>query len=451
MFSLGKIQKIAFFTLIILFSGYILAADIQEYDFKEIVSGNNEFAFKLYSRIKELSEIEESEGNLFISPYSISTAFAVVYSGARQNTAKEIADVMCFPQVGYEQIASGFSDLQKHLQNNQTAAGFELNLANSLWLQKGYNFVPEFLELNKNYFNAGLNELDFAQSEQARNEINSWVEESTKEKIKDLIPSGMIDGLTRLILTNAIYFKGNWVIPFKEENTKPADFNVTENKKVQVQMMYQKERYKYAKTDGMELLQIPYGLDEASLVIMELSRDSRDGNIFGYSEASKLTQEQLDELANLSMLIILPKSIGDLDSIETRLESHTLETYLQQMEEQEVKVYLPKFKFSCDTIELKDILTQMGMKDAFTSNADFSGINTRKELLISNVLHKTFVEVNEKGTEAAAASQLRIVFDINSKPIPIFRADRPFIFIIKDNKTETILFMGRLVNPSRQD
>ncbi len=456
MFLSGKIQKLSFLTVIllsVLSSGNSFAGSIQNSNFDKIVSGNNEFALNLYLKIKEIPQIKAAEGNLFISPYSISTAFAMVYSGARGNTAKEIQDVLSFPPVGIEQIASGFSDLQKHLQTNQEAAGFQLNLANSLWLQKGYDFVPEFLELNKKYFDAGLSELDFAQSEQARKTINAWVEEQTKEKITGLIPAGIIDGLTRLILTNAIYFKGNWVIPFKEENTKPADFNVTKDIKVQVQMMYQKERYKYAKTDDMELLQIPYGLDELSMTMMEIIKNNDriiNGDL-GYTEADKLTKEQLDELANLSMLILLPKSISDFDTIEKGLDSHTLETYLQQMKEQEVKVYIPKFKFSCDTIELKDILKQMGMKDSFTSKADFSGINPRKELFISNVLHKTFVEVNEKGTEAAAASQLRIVFDIKTDPIPIFRADRPFIFIIRDNKTESILFIGRLANPSRKE
>jgi serpin B len=451
MFLSGKMQKISFYTLImlcVLSSGNNFAANIQNSNFDKIVSGNNEFALNLYSKMKELPQIKADECNLFISPYSISTAFAMVYSGARGNTAKEIADILCFPQVGFEQVASDFNVLQKHLQANQEAAGFQLNLANSLWLQKGYDFVPEFLELNKKYFDAGLSELDFTQSEDARKTINDWVEKQTKEKITDLIPAGMIDGLTRLILTNAIYFKGNWVIPFKEENTKPADFNVTKDKKVQVQMMYQKERYKYAKTDDMELLQIPYGLDEVSMIIMEISRDNNriiSGDL-GYNDAGKLTREQLKELPNLSMLILLPKSIGDLD-----INLKTLESYIQKMKEQEVEVYLPKFKFSCDTIELKDILIEMGLKDAFTGRADFSGINPQKELFISNVLHKTFVEVNEKGTEAAAASSLRMMMDIPPAPPPIFRADRPFIFIIRDNKTESILFMGRVVNPSRKE
>lgn len=451
MFLLGKVQKFTFFTLIILSASlfeYSFSADIQNSDFNKIVSGNNEFALNLYSKIKKHPQIKESEGNLFISPYSISTAFAMVYSGARGNMAKEIQDVLCFPQVGFEQVALGFGNLQKHLQNNQKAAGFQLNLANSLWLQKGYDFVPEFLEINKKYFDTGLSELDFAKSEQATKTINAWVEEHTKEKIKNLIPSGTIDNFTRLILTNAIYFKGNWVIPFKEENTKPADFNITKDKKVQVQMMYQKERYKYAKTDDMELLQIPYGLDEISMLIMEISRDNNRINSgdLGYNDAGKLTREQLKELPNLSMLILLPKSIDDLD-----INLKTLESYIQQMKEQEVEVYLPKFKFSCDTIELKDILIEMGMKDAFTGRSDFSGINPQKELFISNVLHKTFVEVNEKGTEAAAASSLRIMMDIPTAPPPIFRADRPFIFIIRDNKSDSILFMGRVANPSRKE
>ena len=274
------------------------------------------------------------------------------------------------------------------------------------------------------------------------------VKERTKEKIRDLIPAGIINGQTRLVLTNAIYFKGNWVIPFKEENTKPAKFNVTEEKKVEVQMMYQKESCKYAKTDDMELLELPYGLDEISVSIMEMGYEN--GNDYGYSEVSKLTKEQLKELPNLSMLIILPKSINDLVLLEKRLNPQMLQSNTQQMKLQEIKVYLPKFKMTCGTIELKNVLIEMGMKEAFKEMiADFSGINGRRELFISNVLHKTFVEVNEKGTEAAAASALRISIGLEPPP-PVFRVDRPFIFIIRDNKTGSILFMGRLVNPSLQ-
>jgi serine protease inhibitor len=213
-----------------------------------------------------------------------------------------------------------------------------------------------------------------------------------------------------------------------------------------VQMMYQKEHYKYAQTDDMDLLQIPYGLDEVSMSIMSISLEN--GNDYGYSEVSKLTKEQLKELPQLSMLILLPKSIGDLEMMEKRLNLKTFDSYIGQMKGQEVKVYLPKFKMTCGTIELKDVLMEMGMKEAFTL-ADFSGVNEQKDLFISNVLHKTFVEVNEKGTEAAAASSLRMTFGLEPPP-PVFRADRPFIFMIMDNKTGSILFMGRVMNPSLQ-
>ena len=451
----GKIQRFVivvltgyFIWIFSIFSGEAFASNSNNENLKEIVEGNNEFALKLYDRIKELPQIKAFEGNLFISPYSISNTFAMVYSGARGNTAKEMGKVFCFPSLGFEQVVTGFGDLRKQLQTNQEAAGFQLYLANSLWGRKGYAFLPEFLELNKKYFDAGLNELDFAKSEEARKTINTWVKERTKEKIRDLIPAGIINGQTRLVLTNAIYFKGNWVIPFKEENTKPAKFNVTEEKKVEVQMMYQKESCKYAKTDDMELLELPYGLDEISVSIMEMGYEN--GNNYGYSEVSKLMKEQLKELPNLSMLIILPKSINDLVLLEKRLNPQMLQSNTQQMKLQEIKVYLPKFKMTCGTIELKNVLIEMGMKEAFKEMiADFSGINGRRELFISNVLHKTFVEVNEKGTEAAAASALRISIGLEPPP-PVFRVDRPFIFIIRDNKTGSILFMGRLVNPSLQ-
>jgi serine protease inhibitor len=411
-------------------------------DLRDIVKGNNEFALELYSRIKDLPEIEYQEGNLFFSPYSISSSIAMAYMGARSNTAKEIANIMHFPSIEAERIASGFSDFQNYLETNSQAVGYQLNIANALWGQQGYGILPEYLEINRKYFGSGFKELDFAKSEEARKTINKWVEQQTKEKIKDLFPAGAIDPVsTRLILTDAIYFKGAWVLPFKEEDTKPAEFNVTKEKIVQVQMMYQKKRYKYSQVDDIQLLQIPYGLDALSQQIIMLFPDS-------YPEASKLTQEQRQKLPMLSMLIILPSKIDGLDSLEKKLNRQTFESYIAQMKEDELEIYLPKFKMTCGTIELKNILIKMGMKDAFSGAADFSGINGKKELFIDKVLHKTFVEVNEKGTEAAAASGLRVLLGMKLTPPPVFKADRPFLFIIMDNKTKSILFMGRVVNPA---
>jgi serpin B len=383
-----------------------------------VAGGINDFAFNLYGKIKDLPAIKNAEGNLFFSPYSISTALAMTYTGARGNTAKEMAGVLCLPKIDsavmpVEQIAAGYGSLQKQLQADPKTSGYQLNVANALWGQKGYGFLAAFLDLNKKYYGSGLNELDFAQSEAARKTINIWIEQQTKEKIKDLIPSGSIDAMTRLVLTNAIYFKGDWASKFKTENTKEANFNVTADKTVKVPMMYQKADYQYGVNDDMQILQLSYKGDE------------------------------------LSMLILLPKKAA-LEKIEGDLNAKNLQTYLSLLHKQEIEVYLPKFKLTCGTLEMKGILAQMGMKEAFSDLADFSGMSGRKDLLISNVMHKAFVEVNEEGTEAAAATAVGMrLTAVLAEPL-IFRADKPFIFMIRDNRSQSILFMGRLSNPTLQ-
>jgi serpin B len=376
-----------------------------------VAKGINAFAFNLYGKIKDLPEIKKAEGNLFFSPYSISSALAMTYTGARGNTAKEMASVLSLPSADIEQIAAGYGSLQKQLQADPKTSGYQLNIANALWGQKGYGFLPAFLDLNKKYFGSGLTELDFAQSEAARKTINTWVEEQTKEKIKELIAPDIIDGDVKLVLTNAIYFKGQWAAQFKTENTKPAKFNVTTDKTVDVPMMYQKGEFAYTENNDMQLLLLPYKGNE------------------------------------LSMLVILPKNISSFDSVEKQVIQNKLP--VDSVRKQEVEVYLPKFKITCGTLTLNDNLKDMGMKDAFNERkADFSGMNGRFGLFIAYVLHKAFVEVNEEGTEAAAATAVIMKEKALPRPVPVFRADRPFIFTIIDNRSQSILFMGRVMNPS---
>jgi serpin B len=409
--------------LVFLTSGLILAAggNAAEKDSKAVAGSISEFAFNLYGRIKDLPAVQQSGGNLFFSPYSISTALAMTYTGARGNTASQMTSVLRLPTVKaetmpIEQIAAAYGALQKSLQADPEKSGYQLNVANALWGQKGYGFLPAFLDLNKKYYGSGLTELDFAQSEAARKIIDTWIEQQTKEKIKDLIPSGVLNSMTRLVLTNAIYFKGDWAIQFKKESTKPADFHVTKEKTVQVQMMYQKGSFSYGENNEMQLLFMPYKGSE------------------------------------LSMLIILPKTIDSFDSVEQKVIKNSLPK-AAVMRRPEVEVYLPKFKITCGTLELGDILKEMGMKDAFSlPPADFSGMDGKMDLFISNVMHKAFVEVNEEGTEAAAATGVGIsITSVLTTRAPIFRADHPFIFFINDNRTSCILFMGRLMNPAVQE
>lgn len=390
----------------------IFASGVYAGNENQITKGNNEFALNLYSQIKNLPEIKQAEGNLFFSPYSISTALAMTYTGARANTAKEMADVLKFPQLKLEEIASAFGELQKQLQADKKKSGYQLNVANALWGQKDFGFLPEFIGINKKYFGSGLTEVDFEKHEQARQIINTWVEKQTQEKIKELLPPRIFeDGLTRLVLTNAIYFKGFWETQFKTENTKPAKFNVTTDKTVDVQMMYQIGQFSYGEDDEMQLLTLPYKGNE------------------------------------LSMLIILPKKIESFESVEQRVIKNNLP--IASVSQQEVGVFLPKYKMSCGTIGLRDTLKTLGMKDAFDEDkADFSGMNGKRDLYISNVFHKAFVEVNEEGTEAAAATAVIIKIKSAPKPVPVFRADRPFIFMIRDNVSQSILFIGRVVNPT---
>ena len=405
MFTINRKIKV-----VIMFLGLFISVSFAG-ESESIITGNNEFAFNLYSQIKNLPDIKQDEGNLFFSPYSISTALAMTYIGARGNTAKEMAQVLELPSLKLEQIASAFGELQNSLQADKETSGYQLNVANALWGQKGYGFLPDFLDINKKYFGSGLTEVDFEQHEQARQIINTWVENQTQEKIKDLLPPGIFDDdLTRLVLTNAIYFKGFWETQFKTENTKPAKFNVTTDKTVDVQMMFQKGKYSYGEDDEMQLLSLPYKGNE------------------------------------LSMFIILPKKIDSFDSVEQKVIKNNLP--ITALRAQEVGVYLPKFKITCGTINLKDTLKAMGMKDAFSDSSDFSGMNGRRDLYISQVFHKAFVEINEEGTEAAASTAVVIKLKSVSLPTPVFRADRPFIFMIKDNASQSILFIGKVCNPT---
>jgi serpin B len=385
--------------------------------------GINEFAFNIYGKVKDLPAIKTAQGNLFFSPYSISSALAMTYTGARGNTATEMADVLNLwspkpPMTAdtyREKIASAFGTLQKQLQADPKTSGYQLNIANALWGQKGFGFLQAFLDSNKKYFGSGLTELDFEQPEAARKTINIWIEEQTRQKIKDLIPSGGLDRMIRLVLTNAIYFKGDWAIKFKTQDTKPAKFNITADKTVEVPMMYQKQNFEYGETDTVQILQMPY-----------------KGNA-------------------LAMMLILPKAGGTIDTVDKQIVANPASVTSVRRRKVELDVYLPKFKLTCGTLEMKGILQDMGMKEAFTDSADFSGMTGKKDLCISKVMHKAFVEVNEEGTEAAAATAVGMTLTAMPLNPPVFRADRPFIFIIRENTgAQTILFMGRVCNPTLQ-
>ena len=381
-----------------------------------IVNGNNAFALDLYAQLKN------NEGNLFYSPYSISTALAMTYAGVKGQTAEQMADTLNFPKCkgndspGWmrttEQFHKAFGRVIDRLNQQGQKGDYQLSIANALWGQKDYRFLDSFIQLNSKHYKAGLENVDFVnETEKARVKINQWVEDKTNEKIKNLIPQGTLNALTRLVLTNAIYFKGNWAEQFDKDMTKNADFFVSSDKTVTAPLMYQKEDFKYGQSDTLQLLELTYKGED------------------------------------LSMLILLPKEKDGLADMEKELTTRNLAEWQKKMHKQEVEVFLPKFKMTSQ-FSLAETLEKMGMPDAFdVGKADFSGMTGNKDLFISAVLHKAFVEVNEEGTEAAAATGVMMSLSMALEQ-PVFRADHPFVFIIKDNNTGSILFVGRVVDPT---
>jgi serpin B len=373
---------------------------------KAVVDGNTTFALDLYGRLKD------EQGNLFFSPYSISVALAMTYAGARENTARQIAETLHF-SLPSQRLHPAFASIEGSLKAIQKEGNVQLDVANSLWPQKDYGFLEEYLSLLKEYYGVSITPVDYAKAaEAARKMINAWVEEKTREKIKDIIQPGVLNALTRLTLVNAIYFKGNWMNQFEEEYTKDAPFHLLSGVSVQVPMMSQEETFGYAENETLQLLELPYAGGE------------------------------------LSMLVILPREVDGLAKLQDELNRDNMEKWINALRKKDVLVFLPRFR-ATSQFRLDEALKLMGMTNAFDpEKADLSGMDGNPGwLYISAVLHKAFVDVNEEGTEAAASTAVAV--GLASAPIPpvIFRADHPFVFLIRDNNTGSFLFMGRLVNP----
>jgi len=374
-----------------------------------VVEANNQFAFEYYSHLKN-----RETGNIFFSPFSISSALVMTYEGAREQTAKEMQSVLHFPaddNLRRTEYLKIFNELNKKDKK------YELNIANALWAQKDYQFLSDYIDTVEKYYGGKTNNLDFVKDpEGSRVTINDWVEKQTKDKIKDLIPQGVINDMTRLVLTNAIYFKGEWVKQFDKENTTDEDFRINENDSVKVPMMQRTDEeaeFNYAENKDLQILEMPYSGED------------------------------------LSMLILLPKD-DDLAKVENSLSIENLAQWKKDLKKQRVEVFVPKFKFETKYLMTED-LKAMGMPTAFGLGADFSGMDGKKDLFISEVIHQAFVEVNEEGTEAAAATG--VVMMLGALPgeetkIPVFRADHPFIFLIQEKNSGNILFIGRVVNPA---
>ena len=383
--------------------------EIASSDISALTDGNSVFAFNLYKLVSH------EEGNLFYSPYSISAALAMTYAGARGDTEKQIADTLQF-HLSQEKLHPAFNSLDQELASRGEGAkgkdgeGFRLNIVNAIWGQKDYAFLVSFLDTLAENYGAGLRILDFINApEQSRITINDWVSDETEGRIKDLIPQGAIDALTRLVLTNAIYFNAAWQYPFNQDATSQGIFYLLNGEEVTIPMMEQQESLAYAKGDNYQAVELPY--------------DGRE----------------------LSMVILLPDS-GQFNAFEKAIDYQRVKDIIEDLEGREVRLKMPKFEFD-SSFGLNKTLAEMGMPIAFSSDADFSGMTGNKDLFISDVIHKAFVSVDESGTEAAAATAVIMKLTaIPETPIEV-TLDRPFIFLIRDIQTDTILFVGRVMNP----
>jgi len=396
----------------LLFAGLIFSSVVwaQSADTKVAADAVNQLSISLYK------QLNQKDGNLFFSPYSISGALAMTYAGAQTDTAKEMAKVLFFP-AEQKPLHESFAALNDGLEAIKSKGAVEINVANSLWAEQSFNFKDDFLNLTKEYYKSELNKVDFkTKSDFVAGAINAWVEQKTNNRIKDLIAPGILNDLTRLVLVNAIYFKGKWQEEFSKEATKSQPFYTNASDSVPVDLMHRKGDFKYAEDDVCKTLEIPY-----------------KGN-------------------DLSMVIFLPQEKDGLKTLESIFTYEYVSLFQMQMSSQKVEVFLPKFKLESASM-LADTLKTMGMTLAFDANsADFSGmanLTPDQKLYISQVIHKAFVDVNEEGAEAAAATavMVEVGYAGPASGSKVFRADHPFIFLIKDNKSGAILFLGRYVKP----
>ena len=389
--------------------------EVSSEDLSTLVHGNNAFALDLYQALRNQG------GNLFFSPYSISTALAMVYAGTGSETERQMAKVMHYtsPQESLH-LTLNYLDREitsRHERNStKELGGFKLHVANSVWGEKTCSFSPTYLDTLATNYGAGLRSINFSGApESSRETINKWVEDQTEEKIKDIFPERSIDESTLLVLANAIYFKANWRFPFEEEDTRDQAFFLVDGQEVQVPTMFQEKSFEYTEGDGYKALLMLYA---------------------GYE---------------VSMLVLLPDR-DRFAEFELGLDSRFIEGLIEDLRRSFARVYFPKFGFESG-FDLKQTLELMGMTDAFSpSAADLSGMGIdcpgrSGRPYISSAYHKSFVRVYEEGTEAAAAT---VAGTHMSRPPPaLFNVNRPFIFLIRDNSTGSILFVGRVMDPSQ--
>jgi serpin B len=369
-----------------------------------VVQGNNAFAFDLYARLRD------KPGNLFYSPYSISTALAMTSAGARGETAEEMARVLHFSLEG-GRLHPAFAELIREHNGQGLPRKYQLNVAQALWGDRTLHVRPEFQDLLQKRYDAQLRLTNFlGDPDSARRQINQWVEEQTQDKIKDLLHKDDIDALTRMVLVNAIYFKAAWQNPFNPKLTNTDALFHAAGKDVKTALMRQTEAFRYAEDEAFQAIELPYKGNE------------------------------------LSMVVLLPREKDGLAKLEQSLSAAKLDGWLSKLKTRQVAVELPRFKIEA-RVNLASELMNMGMRLAFSPMADFSGISS-ESLMISKVIHQAFVDVNEAGTEAAAATAVVVMRASDAGTPAVFKADHPFVFLLRDQRTGSILFLGRVTDPS---
>ncbi len=374
-----------------------------------IVQGNTAFAIDLYHQERT------KPGNLFFSPYSISTALAMTYAGARGDTAAEMSKVLHFP-AGPTELPPLWGGLGQRMDQISRSNHVALQIANSLWCQRTFSFNENFLALNRDFFHATARQVDFVgNTEGTREQINSWVASCTNDKIRELLQRDQLSRDTLLVLCNAVYFKGAWLEPFDPRSTRPAPFFLRPTESIQVPMMTRSMSLRSKAEADLTLFSLPYVGKE------------------------------------ISMIILLPRELDGLASVEKQLTGPRLQELLSGLDhapETKTVVNLPMFKLDC-RLPLTRELAAMGMPSAFQGRADFSGISSPRGLFISDVVHQAFVDVSEEGTEAAAAAAVVIAKSAVIKPPPPLHVDHPFLFLIRENQSGSVLFMGRVMDPRK--
>ena len=368
---------------------------------QSLVNSSNKFGFDL---LNEINKTEEQNKNIFVSPLSVSFALAMTYNGADNETKTAMEQALRLNGLTTDEINSSFKNIMNSLIGLDPKV--TLDIANSIWYRENFHVEQNFIDVNKNYYNAEVNALDFG-APQAKDIINNWVAANTNNKIKKIIDE--LSTETVMILINAIYFKGNWKYKFEKDATDTKPFYLADGTTKNVLMMQQEGDFNYLSTDLFTAVELPYG----------------------------------DE--KFSMLIMLPKQDKTTNDIINELNDNNWNTWLNSFEKtNDINVIIPKFKFKYDKI-LNDVLKNMGMEIAFMGGADFSKINPSENLSISKVIHKTYVDVNEEGTEAAAVTA--VLLDNCAGQSNVFNANKPFVFAIKEKSTNSILFIGKLANP----